>query len=331
MDKEKLQIFFFIAVLIAMLLLMGSILLPYLSIFVVAGTLAVMFEPMYRRLRGVFRYEALAALATVVFIFIIICIPVAFFGINIARDASQMYLSLASGKGNVLLDQVTRFLGVNIQLNFDQLLRQALGWILNNAVSVFSGVAQIMVGFLLSMLALFYFLKDGKKFLGVFTVLSPLPDADDEEILQKLGKAIHSVVFGYLGVAVVQGILISVGFYIFGVPNSALWGALAAIVAPIPFIRTVFIVFPAFVYLFLTGSAAHGVGLLIWELVMGGSLDNFLAPKLIERGLKIHPLLILFSLLGGLSLFGPIGFLMGPLVLSLFFALLDIYKKRFAT
>jgi len=329
MDKEKLQTFFFIGVLVGMLLLMAMILLPYLAVFVVAGTLAVMFEPLYRRLRTVLQNDSVASLATVLFVFVIICIPIVYFGMHIARDVNQMYYSVAAGQGNILLDQVTQSLGINVQFDFDQLLQQALGWIINHAVSVFSSVAQILFAFLLSMLALFYFLKDGKKFLDLFTLLSPLPDTDDEEIYKRLGKAIHSVVFGYLGIALMQGILVSIGFYIFGIPNSALWGALAAIVEPIPFIRSVFIVLTACIYLFSTGHAAAAIGLLAWDIIVGGSIDNFVAPKLIERGLKIHPLFILFSLLGGLAVFGPIGFLMGPIILSLFFALLDIYKKRF--
>ncbi|MBI3685201.1 AI-2E family transporter [Candidatus Azambacteria bacterium] len=221
-----------------------------------------------------------------------------------------------------------RLIHANITLDLNQFLRQGLGWILNNAGAVFSGITQLVFGFLLSMLAFYYFLKDGKKLVSALAVLSPLRDVDDREIFGKLNKAVHSVVLGSLVVAVIQGMLVSIGFYVFGVPNGALWGAIAAVTALIPFIGTAIIVIPAILYLFFTGSIPSGLGLLAWGATAVGLIDNFLTPKLMERGIQIHPLLILFSVLGGLSFFGPIGFLLGPLALSFLFALLDIYKKQ---
>ena len=338
MDREKLQTFFFLGMLVGILALMFFVFLPYLSILIVAGTLAIVFEPFYQKALVGLRSESLAAVLTVLVVLILIFVPLVFFGTQVAKEAAQLYVSVANDRGTAFLNEAVSYfqsklqiINPNIRLDFSQFLRQALGWILSNAGAVFSVITQLIFGFLLSMLAFYYFLKDGQKLVNVLTILSPLSDVDDKEIFEKLKKAVHSVVLGSLVIAIIQGILISVGFYIFGVPNGALWGAVGAVAALIPFIGTTVIMLPAIAYLFLTGSVASGLGLLIWGATAVGLIDNLLTPKLIERGIRIHPLLILFSVLGGLSLFGPVGFLLGPLILSLLFALLDIYRKQLGT
>lgn len=335
MKREKLQIFFSVGLLAGALLLMFFVLLPFFSILIVAGTFAVISAPAYRRIRLALHSETVAALLTVCAVLAIIFIPLVFFGVQVAKEAGQLYLAVTADTGTLFLNGTVNAVQSKLQLihpdiRFDisQFLRQALGWIVSNAGAVFSSVTQFVFGFFLSMLAFYYFLKDGAKLLSFLIALSPLPDADDKEILRKLKTAVHSVVLGSLVIAILQGILVSVGFYVFGVPNGALWGAVAAVAALIPFIGTAIIVLPAIAYLFITGNVASGFGLLVWGATAVGLIDNFLTPKLIERGIRIHPLLILFSVLGGLSFFGPVGFLLGPFILSLLFALLDIYKKQ---
>ena len=109
-------------------------------------------------------------------------------------------------------------------------------------------------------------------------------------------------------------------------PNPVLWGLVAALAALIPGIGTALILIPAIGYLFFTGSTGAAIGLLIWGVVAVGLIDNFLGPMLVNRGVKIHPFLILLSIFGGLSFFGPVGFVLGPLIIALVFALLEIYR-----
>jgi len=143
--------------------------------------------------------------------------------------------------------------------------------------------------------------------------------------------SIRSIIGGSIVVAICQGIVSGIGFAIFGIPNPALWGTLAGLAALIPGVGTSLILIPAVVYAFVAGSLFHGIGLGIWGLTAVGLLDNFLSPKLIGGGLKIHPLIVLFSIIGGLTFFGPEGFLLGPLTISLLMALLGIYRMMVKT
>ena len=176
--------------------------------------------------------------------------------------------------------------------------------------------------------ALFYLLRDGRKLKNDIVMLSPLADNYDEKIFLKLRQAIRSIVLGSLVVGLVQGILTGIGFYLFGVPNPALWGSFAVIAALIPGIGTSLVIVPGIIYLFFVTSHLQALGMFIWGLVAVGLVDNFLGPMLVNRGVRVHPFLILLSVIGGLAYFGPIGFIAGPLVVALLVALLEIYKSN---
>ena len=182
-----------------------------------------------------------------------------------------------------------------------------------------------MVGIFIFLIAIYYLFKDGHKLKTAIIILSPLQDIHDETIFDKLALAINSVIRGNLAVALVQGVLTAIGFALFGVPNATLWGSIAAIAALIPGIGTALVLLPAILYLYLSGETLSAVGLLFWGMTAVGLVDNFLGPKLASRGMRLHQFLILLSILGGISFFGPLGFLLGPLILSLLFALLEIY------
>jgi len=190
---------------------------------------------------------------------------------------------------------------------------------------VFSSVGKVFLALFLSLLAFYCLIKDGQSLRDFYIRISPLPDEDDERILVKLHATVNSVIRGTLVIAVIQGFLTGIGFMIFGIPNPTLWGSIAAITALVPTVGTAIVLIPGIIYLSIASGTAPAVGLTIWGLVAVGLVDNFLGPQVMKRGVAIHPFVILLSVLGGLSFFGPIGFLIGPLIISLLFALLEIY------
>lgn len=200
------------------------------------------------------------------------------------------------------------------------------GTIVNNIGPVFSSAFSAVVTILLSVLVMYYSFKDGGVLRQKIIELSPLVNKYDRDIFSRLQMAVNSVIRGSLLIALLQGISTGIGFAIFGVPNPALWGGIAAVAALIPNLGTAIVSVPAILFLFATGQVGAAIGLAIWALVAVGLIDNLLGPKFIQQGLHIHPLLILLAVLGGLTLFGPIGFLLGPLVMALLFALLDVYQ-----
>ena len=330
--------YFLLVILAGTFVLVFFIFRPFLYALALAMVFATVFQPVYKKIVGFTRgRRGLSALATILIVVAFIFPPLIFLGIQIFQETQQLYSSLAEGGwGNAVLnifnglrDSFQKYFPATqeFSLNIDQYLKQGLIWLLQHLGSIFGSFAKMAVSSLLFLIALYYLLKDGQKLKAAIIALSPLSDADDEAIFIKLGKAIDSVMRGNLLIALVQGVLTSVGFAIFGVPNAALWGSVAAIAALIPGIGTALVLAPAILFLFLKGEVFSGVGLIVWGVGAVGLVDNFLGPKLVGRGMQLHPLIILLSVLGGIGFFGPIGFLLGPLTVSLLFALLSIYSS----
>jgi predicted PurR-regulated permease PerM len=130
-------------------------------------------------------------------------------------------------------------------------------------------------------------------------------------------------------VALSQGIVASIGFYIFGVPEPLLWGAFTVIVALVPTVGTSLSIVPAVIYLAVTGHSGAAIGMGVWGALAVGLIDNFLGPKLVGRSTKLHPVLVLIAIVGGIQLFGILGFLIGPIIMAIFIAMLDMYRSDF--
>jgi predicted PurR-regulated permease PerM len=194
---------------------------------------------------------------------------------------------------------------------------------------IFSTTLSALFSFVLLLLTIFYFLKDGKNWENMIIKFSPLSDTNDEKIINKLSQTINSVMKGTIFISLVQGILMAIGLSIFGVQHAAIWGVVAAITSLIPSIGTALVSVPAIIFLFLTGHIIPAIGLTVWSIIVVGTIDNFLTPYVIGNKINIPPFLILFSVLGGISLLGPIGVLIGPLTISLLYTLTEIYQSEF--
>ena len=203
--------------------------------------------------------------------------------------------------------------------------------ITNNLARVFTSTLSTLFEVVLIFISVFYFLKDGERWGRELVKLSPLADKDDEKILNRLARAINGVIKGYLLIAVVQGLLMGVGLAIFGVPNAAVWGVVAMLTSLLPTVGTAFVSIPAIIYLATTGHGWQAFGLACWAAFFVGTIDNFLSPVVVGTRINVPPLFILFAVLGGIALLGPVGILIGPLAVSLLYTLFSIYKSDFAT
>ena len=336
MESRQSQTWFFIALLVVVLFVAWLILAPYLGVLVLAGTLAFLFQPWYRYALRLTKHEALAALLTIVVVTLIVFLPLAFFGVRMFGEASTLYTSIAAHGGFDFGTSLTDFLRSNFPgvvapkfttLNLNAYLQQGLNWLLQNFGSLFSQIAALLFAAFLSLFGMFYFLKDGEQLKEWVVKTIPLPAKYTENIVQELEGVANSVVRGTLLVAVIQGIVLGIGMFLFKVPDPIFWGALAIPVSVVPILGTWLVAVPAVAYLFLTGQPALGIGLAIWSVILVNAIYNILTPRFIHRGVNLHPYLILLSVLGGIALFGPIGFLIGPLVFALLLSLLKNSKK----
>ncbi len=335
---------FFIAILIASSILAVFIFIPFLTPVVLATTLAVVFSPMHHFiLRKLFPNNdrsSVAAFISIAIVAIIVIIPGFLIAGKLYEEIQNAYYFLTEESSRstviILLNNASErlsdlFFNVFQPISFDSLnvteyFQSFLEWAYSNIDTLFNGISKIGMGLFIAFLALFYFLRDGREFKKNIISLSPLGDEHDERILKRLEQTIYSIVAGSLIVGLIQGILTGIGFAIFGVPSPAIWGSIAAVAALIPGFGTSLVIVPGILYLFFTGSTSYAIGLLVWGMLAVGLIDNTLGPILMNKGINIHPFFILLSVLGGISLFGVVGFILGPLVLAFVFALLEIYR-----
>lgn len=312
------------------------ILKPFIYPLLLAAIVATVFYPFYLTiLNWTQHHQKIAALLTVFSVTVAIFTPVSIICVFLFKEIQHVYTTLQNSDHNLITQvlgviqfQIQKIIPISIDftLTFDDYVRQAALWIFQHLLGFFGNFAKLAIGIFLFIVSFYFFLKDGHRLKQAFISLSPLPDEDDGVVLGKLAKAVESVVKGTLSVAAIQGCLTAIGFAIVGIDFVILGGCLAAIAALIPGLGTSVVLGPAILFLFFKGKLVYAVGLSIWALCAVGLVDNVLGPILIGRGVDSHPLLILFSVLGGIAFFGPIGFLLGPLSVSLLSALLSEYS-----
>jgi len=278
----------------------------------------------------------LSSLVTIILFLLVIVTPIAIILGKVVVDTQLVYQNVTSGgfdfnylnqKFTALSDKVSP----NLNVDFNQVAAAISGFVAGNIGSVFTGTIDVVLKLFLFILAMFYFLKDGTQFKETYRAMSPLKKESDDKIARSIKVSINSIMLGSVTVAVLQGFITGLGLWIFGVPNPFFFGTLAGFLALIPALGAPIVWVPAAAYLYFTKDGSFlWLYLVIWGVVAVGLIDNILGPKVINKGIKIHPLFILLSIIGGLAVFGPEGFILGPLVLSIFVAIIKVRNENSA-
>ncbi len=339
--------FFFLLLLLAIVSALYTV-LPFLTPLIVAAAVSVIFYPVYRKITAILGIKKprsnIAALVSVLLFLIVVIVPIFLIVGKIYTEIQALYALLTdeSGRSQVIdsLNNVSQSLSHALfdifpaysfdSLNITEFFKSILEWIFANLDQVFKGLATVAGYAFVFLLSLFYFIRDGRIIRKNFISWSPLLDSYDEYIVSTLKRAIQSVFAGTIVVSIIQGVLTAIGFAIFGINTPVVWGSVAAVAAFVPGIGTSLVIIPGIIYLFVSGGWVPAIGLTIWGAVAVGLVDNILGPYLINKGINVHPFLILISVLGGLVVFGVVGFVLGPLILAFLFALLEIYRHSFS-
>ncbi len=335
MDRNSLQTYFFVGLLLIATVLVASLFLPFLEVIVLSSIFGVVLTPLHRKIaNNIGGRRGIAAFLVVLLFAVVVITPSIFLTMKVFDESKGIYVQLTDSSEIDYIQKITNVIEAPVQkinpdfsVNISQYAGVSADWITGHLSTILSSVFGIFTGIVLIFISLYFFLKDGEKFKNILIDLSPLKDKYDEEIFIRIKQTIHATVRGVLLVAVVQGILAGIGLWVFGIPNPTLWGSISAIASLIPGLGTAVVFIPAVAYMYIAGNVPFAIGLLLWGGLIVGLVDNFLGPYLYSKGGDVHQLIMLFAVLGGLSAFGPIGFIFGPLIISLFFALIDIYQN----
>ncbi|MCL4503958.1 MAG: AI-2E family transporter [Deltaproteobacteria bacterium] len=338
---------FFGAITLLVLYYAYLIIKPYLLDIFMALVLFFTARPLFLALVRLVRNRTLASAITCLILLLVILVPLfSLMGI-IATQAldfsSHVTKNMQSGQIwpwiTVKIEALKNYL-VHLDLplppgeiDLAQIVQTAVGkasaFIYTNAVGLIKGFTYFFFDLLLVLFIAFFMFLQGDAFINELMKLSPLEAAHNEEILRETEATIKATLWGTVIVAFIQGILGGVGFLIFGVSQPAFWGTVMIPAAVIPIVGSAIIWGPAAIYLLFSGHIGAGIGLIIWGGVLVSVIDNVLKPIIVKGGGETPSILILFSILGGITYFGMIGFILGPLILSFLLSLLRIYQKTF--
>jgi predicted PurR-regulated permease PerM len=307
---------------------------PFLSSLALAAIIVTICYPLYERIKRIVprQNKTAASLLTTLLVLVVIIIPLVTLSSLVVREIATFFQDIEAGQvpieqGFAQLEILIQSIIPGYEIDLTAQLGTVVDWATANSWSIFAGTISFILVFFIALIGTFYFFRDGKEFLELVIKASPLPDKDDAVIFRRLARSVRAVATGTILTALIQGTLVAVGFSIFGVDRAILWGSLASVTAVMPGIGTTVVSVPAVIMLFVAGDIPNAFGLLLWSMLIVGMVDNIIAPYLIGRGNNLHPFIVLISVLGGVILFGPIGFVIGPVIVTFFLVLLEIYNQ----
>lgn len=316
---------------------------PFLMPIFLALILSALLTPLYallaKKLKG---RRSLAALLVCVCLTAAILVPVVFLSISLANEANDLYrllkapetlqkiqLWLDPGR-NPLIRRITTWLPQFLRLDSLQLgarlgaQAQQIGVAALGVATTFAaGIFNFLMDYFIMVVVLFFLLRDSDYFASSARTISPLSDEQERMLVDRFRSVARATVLGNLATALSQGALSGVIFAVLGLANPILWGALTALLSLVPLVGTALIWVPWTIYLLSTGSYAKALIFLILQLIVVGGIDNILRPMFIKGGVKMHTLVVFFSILGGISYFGLLGMFFGPLVFAIALTLLE--------
>jgi len=311
---------------------------PFIVAILSAAVLAFVFYPLYKYFLNIFSkskfQEVFSAMLTSLIIILIVLVPVIVITIMLTKEVREGYVYwqriLASPNFNFdLPPEIVRRWGDISQ--YKELFTGIAGSIIDWVQGVLKAIPNAFLNLFVTIFSTYYFLKHGEDLYKFFRNVLPLPEGKYEKIIARFDDLSRGVILGQVVVGAIQGVLAWIAFVIVAVPNPILWGFLTFIISIIPMLGAAIVWVPICLYLFIKGyyigSLWRAIFLLLYGTLVISTIDNILKPKIVGDRARIHPLVVLFGILGGIQLFGLPGVLIGPLVLTLFDVMIEIYKE----
>ncbi len=308
---------------------------PFLAVITWAAALAIMAHPWHAWLEHRMRPTA-AALTSVTLVAVVLVAPAVFVSQRLYAELSESLrivgTNLNSANLHAELQQyptIAKILEwIDTRLDLDQQIRAGIGAVAGKVSAWVGGSVWFITQLVLTFLTLFYFFRDRMGMLRFFRQFVPLSKKETDDMFQRIAQTVSASLYRNLLVKLIQGLLGGLMFWILGLPAPVLCGAAMALFAVLPVMGTALVWAPAAILLALSGSWVKALILTIWGALIVGLIDNFLYPILVAGELKFHPLAVFFAIFGGLIAFGIAGIVLGPVILAITVALLEIWRLR---
>ncbi len=343
-------IFFLVIILVAWLVFL--IVKPFINAVLAGIIISYIFYPVYKKINKLFKKNTVSAFTASILVILVITIPLILFLNAISKEAYVSYIivkqkvlqgdlfgvdcgvkenplcSVSDFFKEVISDPQNRFY-------IEDTIQRTTSYIIDNASTFLFSLPVLLLNLFIIIFLMFYLFKDGKNMFEKIKSLLPFKHTHQGIIFKQFSDVLYAVVYGQLLIALIQGTLGGIGFFVLGIPSPILWGVAMAFFALIPFVGPPIIWMPVALLQILSGLSqadnsliTKGILLALYGAFIIGTIDNFLRPKIIGERARIHPILVLLGVVGGLKLFGFIGLIIGPIILAIFMTLVRIYEEE---
>ena len=340
--KEQSNQVRFIATLAAIaiaLYLCWLMLRPFIAVLAWATVLVIVFHPIHKKLAQRIKRRGLAALLSSTLVILIVVLPLTFLAIavtneltDVARRLPPHMEELMGATGSIsgrVFDWIHARLGIDAAQTQQFVVERLKGFsatVIGQTLGIMGNLLSTIFKSFLVIITMYYLFRDGDKIARALPQVLPFGSRQSEALLARIDQVISASVYGVVTIATLQGFLGGIAFWVLGIPSPILWAVTLAFVCMIPIAGSFMVWLPAAIYLMLTGHVTKGILLILWGAFVISTIDNFLRPKLIKSQTRLHELFVFFSVLGGMSVFGLLGVVLGPVVLAVTIGLLETLK-----
>ena len=335
------------------LFLFFKLIQPVITIIISSILLAYISVPIFNRIRKKIPNKSVSTILSLLIVVIIILIPFSFLAVGIGQQGYYFYNSLSSSvakgallgfscnsedsKVCLLVNQAEKFSVEQLsKFGFDKQLQIYLPVLEEKIKNMILSIPFMIAQIFLTLVITYFILKDHKNVFNKISDMIPIRSKTKKRLIKDFGNIAYTVIYAQLFVALVQGIVGTIGFYIFGVPFPILSGILIAFFALIPFIGTSIIWVPASLYLIISGYFSQdywvlgkGIGLLLYGTFIIATIDNILLAKIVKAKANVSPIIVILGVIGGVNVFGIIGIFIGPILLPLLITYFKTFKENF--
>ncbi len=322
MDKEEFNKYVLIGFLIIIIYLSFTIIKPFISALLISSILAYLGYPLYKKLMSVIKNDIISALIVTILIIIIFLLPIVFIANSISKETINIIK-----EGNIVnnIQDITSSYFKNqptLSILISDSITKVISYIKIETINFLFNVPSKLISLFISILALFYFLILGEKFVDKIRCIIPIKKRS--ELVNHIKNVTDAIIYGLFLTAIIQFIISLLGFKLLGIHSPFLFALMIGIAAFIPFIGPVVIWLPIAFFALLEGDTTQVVGLIIIGIILNLT-EHFIKAKVAQIKANVHPIVVILGALGGISIFGAIGFIVGPIILSSFIIILNDY------
>ncbi len=316
---------------------------PFMGVLAWAIVLVIVFYPVHKEIARRMQRRSLSALISCVLVVLVVVLPLTLLAVAVGQELAKVVPNLPASLSQLSSQQpaaLGRFSGwLQGQFGFDvvglqdflvQQFKNVSDRLLGASFSLMGNIVSGIVKTFFVVFTMYYLFRDADKIVDRLPDALPLKRGQSEVIIARTQQVVSASVYGVVTIAALQGLLGGIAFWILGIPSPVLWAVLMGFVCMIPVAGSFLVWLPLAIYLLLTGHWTKALLLVIWGALVISTLDNFLRPKLVGTQTKLHELFIFFSVLGGISVFGLLGLVLGPVVLAITLGLLQTFRTTHA-